>query len=93
MKIDAVVEVLLDAVAIEQALITDEKRMGGKRIFLVLAATYAHPDVISLKLFCDRTGHWLGYVHHKDLPEGAVKVMLRIRPKTDNKLKADECGL
>jgi len=84
MKIDALVEILLDAVAIEQALIADQKRMGGKRIFLVLAATYDNPDIISLKLFCNRTNHWLVYLYHEELPEGAVKVTLGIRPKTKN---------
>lgn len=95
MNIKGTVDVTLDAVAIEQAMLNNGGTTGSVgRIFIIMAAAYEHEDIKSLKLFLDRTNHALVYTNMMEHNENQnISVRFEIRPLTHHEIIAREAGL
>lgn len=95
MKITGTAEVQLDAVDMEQALINagaSQHKHG--RIFLILAAAHAKPEIIKLKSYCEGMHHRIIFrASEENEKASTIKVIFDIAMMTQNQIIAIQAGL
>lgn len=94
MKIVGTVEIILDEVDIEQALINHGVGPSTRgKPFIVHAAAYDHPQIKSLKLFLDREKHYLAITASSEIDAQHTRVVFAMRAKSKHQIIAEEAGL
>jgi hypothetical protein len=96
MKIYGSVEVTVDAIDIEQAVLRN--RSGKNSALLIIDAALYLPAMKSMQLFCARFGHQLKYNKSQNIDKTnniwtVTFMMLPIKAPSENQKIAEDCGL
>jgi hypothetical protein len=93
MRIEGIAEVIIDAVALEQVILSNAEMVLPKHSLLIIEAALADTDMHSLILLCERLKHTVELMKISRVAEEKWMVTFHIRKKTTNELIAEESGL